>query len=100
MQYANEVHAFLATSEVELDDDRTLLAAAHRQFQGLNDMLSSDVEEVVEEVIRGERELLNAYDKEITLMDATSLAFSFATEQHESLKARMNHLEEIKEQID
>lgn len=99
-EQAAEVRDFLAASDIDLDEDGTILAAAHRQFLGLRDMLSSDDEEVVEEVIRGERQLLEAYDAAIVPMDATSPAFSFATEQHRQLEARIDELETIERQLD
>jgi uncharacterized protein (TIGR02284 family) len=99
-QHAAEVREFLASSESDLDDDGTILAAAHRQFLGLKDMLSSDDEEVVEEVIRGERTLMEAYDKAIVPMDANSPAYTFANKQYDSVKARIAKLEEIERQLD
>ena len=99
-QQASDVRNFLAASEVDLDDDGTILAAAHRQFLGLKDMISSDDEEVVEEVIRGERKLMEAYDKAIVPMDANSPALSFANEQFENLKDRIAELEDIERQLD
>ena len=62
--------------------------------------MSSDDEDVVEEVIRGERQLLEAYNAAIEPMDATSPAFSFATEQYRKLEARIDELETIERSLD
>ena len=99
-RHAAELREYLASTDIDLDDDGTILASVHRQYLGLKDMVSDDDAAVVAEVIRGERQLLDAYDQAIRSMDATSPAFSFATEQHRNLEAHIEELELFAEDND
>ncbi|UWR21195.1 PA2169 family four-helix-bundle protein [Sulfitobacter sp. S190] len=97
---AEEVRAYLSDANVELDDDGTLLAAAHRNFLSLREFVSNDDEDIVEEVIRGERQLLDMYDEAIRPMDGDSDAYRFAKTQYEALAERINQLEEEERRLD
>ena len=83
----------LASSGADLDDDGSLLAAAHRAFLDLRDMLSGGDDAVIAEVIRGERTLLNAYNDLIEDIDGTHPAYDMLTDQHQRLEAHIERLE-------
>lgn len=93
---AREVRAFLHGAGVDLDDDGSILASAHRQFLNLKDSLSGDDASIVAEVIRGEEALLKAYDEAITPMTADSDAYNFATHHYERLRERIAELKDEK----
>ncbi len=99
-EQANEVREFLSRAGTDLDDDGTILAAAHRQFLSLRDFVSNDDEDIVEEVIRGERQLLKAFDAAIQPMNGESEAYQFAVQQHAMLTQRLNELEAEERRLD
>ena len=93
---AGELRGYLADRGVEMDDDGSLLAAAHRAFLQLKSMLMDTDEAVLDEIVRGERELLDAYDAAITPAGATTPEFEFLTQQYESLREKVTELEAMK----
>lgn len=99
-RHASELRDYLASADINLEDDGTILASAHRQYLGLKDMVSDDDEAVVAEVVRGERQLLDTYDQAIRPMDASSPVYTFAIEQHRNLEAHIEELELLAEDND
>ena len=90
---AAELRSFLADRGVEMDEDGSLLAAAHRGFLQLKSMLMDTDDAVLGEVVRGEKELLDAYDAAIEPAGASTPEFDFLTKQYSSLKEKVSELE-------
>ncbi|MDA8870479.1 PA2169 family four-helix-bundle protein [Rhizobiaceae bacterium] len=84
---AAEVRGFLAADGVEMDDDGSLLAAAHRSWLSLRDVFSSGDDAVMAEVIRGEEELLSAYDDAIAAAGAGDQELDWLSAQYADLKS-------------
>ncbi|WP_299376584.1 PA2169 family four-helix-bundle protein [uncultured Tateyamaria sp.] len=91
-QDAVELRSFLAGTGVEIDDDGSLLGTAHRSFVDLKERVMGDDASVVEEVLRGEQHLLDAYDRAIEPMTANSEAYNFATKHYRALSDRLDAL--------
>ena len=90
---AGEVRSYLTQKGVEVDEDGSLLASAHRTFLSLKDSLTGAGDEaILEEVIRGEETLLDAYDKAIAEAGAGDPEFQFISQQHSELKAKIQEL--------
>ncbi|UWR21255.1 PA2169 family four-helix-bundle protein [Sulfitobacter sp. S190] len=97
---ADEVRSFLRGVDVDLSKDGTLFAAAHRHFLTLRDFASSDDEDVVEDIIREERKVLENYDEAIRPMNGDSDAYRFAQTQYEALAKRVEKLEKEERRLD
>lgn len=92
---ADEVRAFLARDGHVIEDDGSLLAAAHRTFVGLKDAVTtSDDAATLGEVLRGEKVLLGSYDDAVAAeADGPGPEYGFLIEQQQSLKAAITQLE-------
>ncbi|GIT92815.1 hypothetical protein JANAI62_32730 [Jannaschia pagri] len=91
---ADEIRAVLSRMGVEVGDDGSLLASAHRSFVGIKDILTDgDEAAVLAEIVRGEKVLLDAYDEAITAIDGDAPEFAFLVEQHASLSSAIGELE-------
>ena len=90
---AAELRQYLSKRGHEMDDDGSMLAAAHRAFLQLKSMLGNTDEQVMEEVVRGERELLDAYNDAIEPATGNDPEFAFLTEQYNSLQQKVAELE-------
>ena len=90
---AAQIRTYLAQQGQEMDDDGSLLAAAHRSFLALKDSITGAGDEaILEEVIRGEESLLKAYDEAISEAGGTDPEFAFITQQHSELKSKIEEL--------
>ncbi|EKE44084.1 hypothetical protein OCGS_1600 [Oceaniovalibus guishaninsula JLT2003] len=62
-RFAADIRHALAGHDVAMDDDGTILAGAHRVFLNLKDMARGPSDAaILEEIVRGERHLLEKYD--------------------------------------
>ena len=90
---AAQIRTYLAQKGEEMDEDGSLLAAAHRSFLSLKDAVTGAGDEaVLEEVIRGEETLLKAYDEAISSATGSDPEYAFITQQHSELKAKIEEL--------
>ena len=89
---ADQVRSFLSAQGEQLDDDGSILAAAHRQFTGLRDALSSGDAAVLSEIVRGEKQLLSSYDKALEAVGASDPEFSWLSDQYTDLKMLVDDL--------
>jgi uncharacterized protein (TIGR02284 family) len=95
---AEELRGYLTRSGVSVDDDGSLLASAHRTWMGLKDSVTgSDDKSTLQEIVRGEKTLLNSYDDALTEVGAADPEFGFLAEQHASLKQAIAQLETRKD---
>jgi uncharacterized protein (TIGR02284 family) len=91
---ASEVRAYLTKMGHSADDDGSILAAAHRTFTSLKDSVTgSSDKQTLNEVVRGEKTLLDAYEKALESAGGADPEFAFLSEQHSSLKAAIAQLE-------
>ena len=87
---AAQIRQFLAGSGVTPSDDGSTLAAAHRAFVSLKDQVTGHGDDaILNEVIRGEETLLDAYGKAIDASGATDPEFAFLREQQDGLKTKV-----------
>lgn len=87
---AAQIRQFLAGLGHTPSDDGSTLASAHRAFLGLKDsMTGAGDEAILNEIVRGEETLVDAYDKAIEAAGVTDPEFAFLREQHESLKTKV-----------
>ena len=90
---AAQVRTYLAQKGEDMDDDGSLLAAAHRTFVSLKDSVTGSSDEaILEEIIRGEESLLKAYDDAIASAGAGDPELSFLSQQHSELEAKISEL--------
>ena len=90
---AAQVRTYLSQKGEQMDDDGSLLAAAHRTFLSLKDSVTGSSDEaILEEVIRGEETLLKSYDDAIAAAGAGDPELSFLTQQHSELQAKISEL--------
>ena len=95
---AAEVRSTLARAGHDVEEDGSILAAAHRSFMDLKDTLTgSDDSAVLAEVVRGEKTLLDAYDDALSAAGAGDPEYAFLVEQHASLKSAIAQLETRKD---
>ena len=95
---AEELRSYLARAGEQVDDDGSLLASAHRTFMGLRDAVTgSSEQDVLAEVVRGEKTLLDAYDDALAEAGGNDPQYAFLAEQHRSLKAAIAELEARKD---
>ena len=93
---AAELRTYLADRGVSLDDDGSILAAAHRAFLQLKSTLGSDDAAVLEEVIRGEETLLEAYNDAIEPAGAQTPELDFLTKQYQWLSQKVEDLKSLR----
>ena len=85
-----EVHRFLAGMGVEVDHDGSVLADAHRGFLKLKDSITGAGDEaVMEEIVRGEDMLVDAYEEAIHAAGGSDPEYRWLNEQYESLKRKV-----------
>lgn len=85
-----EVHRHLTAMGVEVDHDGSLLADAHRSFLKLKDSVTGAGDEaVMQEIVRGEESLLDAYEKAIETVGATDPEYQWLNQQHMELKSKV-----------
>ena len=90
---AAQVRTYLAQQGEQMDDDGSILAAAHRTFLSLKDSVTGAGDEaVLKEVIRGEETLLSAYDEAIGDATGADPEYSFVVQQYNELKAKLDEL--------
>lgn len=68
--FSADLRAELVSQGGDADEDGTLLASAHRVFMGLKAKMSDTDEAVLEEVARGESNLVDAYEDALEDMPA------------------------------
>ena len=84
------IHGVLNREGIESSHDGSLLADAHRAFLRLKDTVTGGGDEaVLNEIVRGEETLLDAYDKAIDTTDAGSDEYAWLRDQYESLQAKV-----------
>ena len=85
-----KVHSTLNQHGVEVSHDGSALAGAHRAFLGLKDAVTGAGDEaVLNEIVRGEETLLDAYDKALEATGAADPEYSWLREQYESLQSKV-----------
>ena len=90
---AAQIRTYLAQEGVEMDEDGSLLASAHRAFVAMKDSVTGAGDDtILQEVIRGEETLLDAYDKAIADASGRDAEYQFLTQQHSELKAKIEEL--------
>ncbi|UWQ21306.1 PA2169 family four-helix-bundle protein [Jannaschia sp. W003] len=95
---ASELRQYLVREGHTLDEDGSILAAAHRTFMDLKDKVTgSEDAATLGEVVRGEKTLLEAYETAIEEAGGTSPEYQFLVEQHASLKSAIQQLETRKD---
>ncbi|MGR3434214.1 MAG: ferritin-like domain-containing protein [Shimia sp.] len=94
---AAQIREYLTRAGHEADEDGSLLASAHRTFTGLKNSLSSGDEAVLAETIRGEKQLLDAYDQAIEATGGTDPEYAWLVTQYEELKTEVAQLETRKD---
>ena len=89
---AAQVRDYIAKAGGTVDDDGSLLAAAHRQWLNLKDTFTSGDDAVLAEVVRGEESLLAAYDEAIAATGAGDPELSWLSQQYTDLKMTVDNL--------
>lgn len=85
-----EVHRHLTSMGVEVDHDGSTLAGAHRGFLKLKDSVTGAGDEaVMNEIVRGEESLADAYEKAIEAAGANDPEYMWLNEQYMGLKAKV-----------
>lgn len=88
-----QIRQFLAGLGQNPSDDGSTLASAHRAFLSLKDSITGSGDEaVLQEIIRGEETLIDAYEKAIEASGATDPEFAFLREQHDGLKTKVEEM--------
>ena len=88
---AAELRSHLTRLGHELDDDGSILAAAHRSFLAMKDMVTGSGDEaILEEIVRGEKHLDEAYHDAIEASGPTHAEYSVLKDQHAALVAKLN----------
>lgn len=88
-EFAGEIRRQLGAEGTELDDDGSILAAAHRTWQGLRDKVTGDDSGVYAEIVNGEEDLKAVYDEAI---EATSgmAGWGFLAQQRAKVEEAIN----------
>ena len=87
---AAQIRQFLAGLGQNPSDDGSTLAAAHRAFLSLKDGVTGKGDDaILNEIVRGEETLVDAYEKAIDASGATDPEFAFLREQHDDLKTKV-----------
>ena len=89
---AAQVREYITKAGGTVDDDGSILAAAHRQWLNLKDTFTSGDDAVLNEVIRGEESLLEAYDEAIAATGANDPELSWLSDQYTDLKMQVDNL--------
>ena len=85
-----EVHKHLTGMGVEVDHDGSALAGVHRGFLKLKDSVTGAGDEaVMQEIIRGEESLADAYEKAIDATGSTDPEYMWLNEQYTGLQAKV-----------
>ena len=87
-----QVHQFLVAKGVEPDEGGSFLASAHRTLVDLRSVFSKGDDAVLAEVVRGEENLLEAYDEAIKVCGGNDPEYAFLTEQYTELKSKVDQL--------
>lgn len=95
-QYAGQIRAQLAREGVELDDDGSILAAAHRTWLALRDAVTGDDSAVYAEIVNGERALKEMYDDAIKAT-AGKAEWAFLMSQRSSVETAIAEAERARE---
>ena len=93
---AAEIKKYLGDRGVEVDDDGSILASAHRTFLSLKTMMGNTDEAILDEVLRGENELREVYDTTIEPATSTDPEFDFLNTQYKELGDVIAKLEQRK----
>lgn len=95
---ASEVRQYLVKEGHTVDEDGSLLASMHRTFTALKDKVTTAEDaDTIAEVVRGEKTLLDAYEKALEAAGGMDPEYGFLKEQHASLKAAIAQLETRKD---
>ena len=91
---AQALRQHLVAAGADIDEDGSLLAAAHRTFLDLKDKVTgSDDSAILAEIVRGEKQLLEAYDDAREASGAADPAYSVLTEQKAALAQAIAQIE-------
>ena len=86
----SRIHTTLNQQGVEVSHDGSVLADAHRAFLKLKDSVTGAGDEaVLNEIVRGEESLLDAYDKAIEATGSGDPEYSWLRDQYESLQSKV-----------
>ena len=84
------VHSSLNQEGIEVSHDGSALAGIHRAFLSLKDAVTGSGDEaVLNEIVRGEETLLDAYDKALEATGAGDAEYPWLREQYEGLQAKI-----------
>ncbi|MFQ6553533.1 PA2169 family four-helix-bundle protein [Aestuariibius insulae] len=92
-EFAQTLRSVFASKDINLDEDGSLLASAHRMFVNLRDTLSEGDDAVLAEIRRGEQSLRDLYEDAMKAVD-TDAEWSFLTHQRDRIDqgiARLDH---------
>ena len=91
--YAGEIRNHLSGLGETVDEDGSLLAAAHRVFVDLrNTVTGSDDSQILAEVDRGESTLLKEYDDALEDIPASDPAYDLLSRQRESVNQTISQV--------
>lgn len=88
-KFASRIRGQLEAEGKSLDDDGSILAAAHRTWQSLRDKVTGDDAAVYAEIVNGEKDLKSMYDEAIEAT-AGKPGWDFLTEQREEVAQAIN----------
>lgn len=85
-----KIHSTLSSQGVEVSHDGSALASAHRAFLSLKDSVTGAGDEaVLNEIVRGEETLLDAYDKALEAVGASDAEYSWLRDQYTALQSKV-----------
>lgn len=85
-----ELRVFLRQKGIDVDDEGSLLASAHRVFLDLKDRVTgSDDRAAVDEIVRGEEYLLDEFDQAITEASGSDPEYRFLVREHGKVEAQI-----------
>lgn len=91
---AAELRSFLAREGVELDDDGSLLAAAHRTFMNMKDAVTgTDDKAIMQEILRGEKSLHEQYHDAMEKSGPSHPEYAILKAQHDALYEEIQRFE-------
>ena len=91
---AAELRSFLAREGMDLDDDGSLLAAAHRTFMNVKDAVTgTDDQAIIDEILRGEKALHEQYHDALEASGPSHPEYSILKEQHDALYQEIQRFE-------
>ena len=86
----SKIHTTLSAQGVEVSHDGSVLAGAHRAFLSLKDSVTGAGDEaVLNEIVRGEETLLDAYDKTLESVGAADPEYSWLRDQYTALQSKV-----------